>query len=46
VRNAAVYARGPVRHRDHATLTLHDWHEVLMNTESETRQMANVAFLD
>jgi hypothetical protein len=46
VRNAAVYARGAVRHRDHATLTLHDWHLVLMNTESKTRQMANVAFID
>ena len=46
VRSAAVYARGAVRHRDHATLTLHDWHQVLMNTESKTRQMANVAFID
>jgi hypothetical protein len=46
VRNAGVYARGTVRHRDHATLTLHDWHQVLMNTESETRQMANLAFID
>lgn len=46
VRNAAVYARGAVKHRDHATLTLHDWHQVLMNTESNTRQMANVAFID
>lgn len=46
VRNAAVFARGSVRHRDHATLTLHDWHQVLMNTESNTRQMANVAFID
>jgi hypothetical protein len=46
VRGAAVYARGAVRHRDHATLTLHDWHQVLMNTESKTRQMANVAFID
>jgi hypothetical protein len=46
VRSAAVYARGAVRHRDHATLTLHDWHQVLMNTESNTRQMANVAFID
>lgn len=46
VRNAAVYARGQVRHCDHATLTLHDWHQVLMNTESRTRQMANLAFID
>jgi hypothetical protein len=46
VRDAAVYARGTVRHRDHATITLHEWHRVWMNTETQTRQMANVAFLD
>ena len=46
VRNAGVFARGSVRHRDHATITLHEWHQVWMNTENTTRQMANVAFLD
>jgi len=46
VRDAGVYARGTVRHRDHATITLHEWHRVWMNTENKTRQMANVAFLD
>jgi len=45
-RNADVYARGTVRHRDHATITLQEWHRVWMNTENTTRQMANVAFLD
>lgn len=45
-RNAAVYARGTVRHPDHATITLPCWHEVLMNTETQSRTMANVAFLD
>jgi hypothetical protein len=45
-RNAEVYARGTVRHRDHATITLQGWHRVWMNTETQTRQMANVAFLD
>lgn len=45
-RNARVYARGPVRHPDHATITLPCWHEVLMNTETLSRTMANVAFLD
>lgn len=45
-RNAEVYARGSVRHRDHATITLHEWHRVWMNTETTTRTMANVAFLD
>ncbi len=46
VRNAGVFVRGTVRHRDHATITLHEWHRVWMNTETATRQMANVAFLD
>jgi hypothetical protein len=46
VRDAGVYARGTVRHRDHATITLPFWHRVLMNTESQSRTMANVAFLD
>jgi hypothetical protein len=46
VRDAGVFARGTVRHRDHATVTLHDWHQVWMNTENMTRTMANVAFLD
>jgi len=46
VRDAGVYARGSVRHPDHATITLHEWHRVWMNTENQTRQMANVAFLD
>ncbi len=45
-RNPGVYARGTVRHRDHATITLPFWHRVLMNTETQTRTMANVAFLD
>ncbi len=45
-RNAGVYARGTVRHPDHATITLRDWHQVWMNTENTTRQKANVAFLD
>jgi len=45
-RNAGVFARGRVRHPDHATIVLHDWHAVFMNTESESRTMRNVAFLD
>jgi len=40
------YARGTVRHRDHATIVLTFWHRVPMNTENRTRTMANVAFLD
>jgi hypothetical protein len=46
VRDAGVYARGTVRHPDHATITLPFWHRVLMNTETQSRTMANVAFLD
>ncbi|MBI1177445.1 hypothetical protein GC207_08395 [bacterium] len=45
-RNAGVYARGSVRHSDHATITLPFWHRVLMNTENQSRTMRNVAFLD
>jgi hypothetical protein len=45
-RNPGVYARGAVRHSDHDTITLPFWHRVVMNTETQTRTMANVAFLD
>jgi hypothetical protein len=45
-RNPGVYARGTVRHSDHATIVLPFWHRVLMNTENQSRTMANVAFLD
>jgi hypothetical protein len=45
-RNAQVYVRGTVRHADHRTITLRGWHRVVMNTENESRTMANVAFLD
>ena len=45
-RNPGVYARGTVRHSDHATITLPFWHRVNMNTETQSRTMANVAFLD
>jgi hypothetical protein len=45
-RNPGVYARGAVSHSDHATITLPFWHRVMMNTETQSRTMANVAFLD
>ncbi len=45
-RNPGVYVLGRVRHPDHATITLHVWHQVVMNTENESRGMRNVAFLD
>lgn len=46
VRNAQVYARGRIRHPDHATIYLHEWHEVVMNTETQSLAMQHVAFLD
>jgi len=45
-RNPGVYVRGRIRHPDHATITLHGWHQVVMNTENQSRAMRNVAFLD
>lgn len=44
--NPGVFARGDVRHPDHKTITLHQWHRVLMNTENESRTMSKVAFID
>jgi len=45
-RNPGVYARGTVSHSDHATITLLFWISVVMTTETQSRAMANVAFLD
>ncbi len=45
-RNPGVYVRGRIRHPDHATVTLHGWHRVVMNTEGQSRAMQHVAFLD
>lgn len=45
-RNPAVYARGRIRHADHETIHLSDWHRVLMNTESEAAARRHLAFLD
>ena len=45
-RDAAVYVKGRISHADHATITLHGWHRVVMNTESKAAAMRNVAFLD
>ena len=46
VRDAQVFARGYVRHADHATVYLHEWHQVVMNTETQSAAMRHVAFLD
>lgn len=45
-RNPEVHARGAVRHPDHQTIRLAFWHRVAMNTETQSRTMARVAFLD
>ena len=44
--NPRVLARGEIRHPDHKTVVLHDWHEVLMNRENTSRAMRNVDFID
>lgn len=42
-RNPSVYARGYVRHEDHATIKLKGWHRVFINAEFTT---SAVSFLD
>jgi hypothetical protein len=46
VRDPEVFARGTVRHPDHATIELRGWHRVLMNTERGARAMRHVVFID
>jgi hypothetical protein len=46
VRDSEVYARGTVRHPDHATIHLAVWHRVLMNTEQRAQAVRHVAFID
>lgn len=47
LRDAEVFAKGKIRHPDHATIVLSCWHRVQMNTEQRARAMARqVAFLD
>jgi hypothetical protein len=43
MRNPRVYARGYIRHPDHATVVLHEWHRVFMNAEFSS---GVIAFLD
>jgi len=45
-RDAEVYARGEVRHRDHKTIHLDGWHRVYMNRERFARHAPQIAFLD
>jgi hypothetical protein len=46
VRDAQVYARGSVRHRDHKTIYLDGWHRVYMNRERFATHARQIAFLD
>jgi len=41
-----VYVRGKVRHPDHKTVTLDCWHQVLPNTEAESRARQHLTFFD
>ena len=45
-RDPKAYVRGKIRHGDHKTVVLTFWHEVTMNTETQSRAMRHVAFLD
>jgi hypothetical protein len=46
VRDAQVYARASVRHRDHKTIYLDGWHRVYMNRERFAKHARQIAFLD
>jgi hypothetical protein len=46
VRDPELFAKGAIRHPDHASVVLHGWPRVVMNTEQGARAMRHVAFLD
>lgn len=46
VRDAEVYARGEIRHKDHKTIDLWCWHRVYMNRERFAKHAPQIAFLD
>lgn len=46
MRDPTVFVRGRVWHLDHKTVVLHQWHRVLMNTESLAPWSRAVVFLD
>lgn len=46
VRDAEVYARGEIRHKDHKTIDLWCWHRVFMNRERFAKHAPQIAFLD
>jgi hypothetical protein len=45
-RQPTAYAKGAVRHPDHATIHLRCWHEIVQNSETQAASMRHVAFLD
>jgi len=45
-RDPEVFARGHVRHPDHKSVVLNDWHRVFVSDEKASGGMANNAFLD
>jgi hypothetical protein len=45
-RGATVHVRGEIWHLDHDSVLLNGWHRVLMNTESRSKAMRFLAFLD
>ncbi len=46
VRNAEVYAKGRVTHREHATVTLDMWHRVFPNAEATFPGFTEMGFID
>jgi len=45
-RGATVHVRGEIWHLDHDSVVLNGWHRVLLNTESRSKAMRFLAFLD
>jgi hypothetical protein len=46
VRDAKVYVKGKISHRDHATIDLKGWHRVFLNNEAKAKHAQAVVFLD
>ena len=44
--NPQAYVRGTVRHPDHKTIRLDEWHRVLTNTENQAPSMRHLVFID
>lgn len=44
--NPQAFVRGAIRHPDHKTIRLDDWHRVFTNTENEAASMRHLVFID